>query len=222
MSLEIAQKLLTYARVAFALFVVLFVTSWQRMGPPDAFQLLTITSICLVFVLTIHFALYSIDLFLRFAHWLAHRGRDCSTIDKTGALVGRYTPLFRLVLPLSLVAFAGSLAGGPGMYFALSPNSGPLQALTSFGVFFASALTLYAATWFMSFRYRMDEHGIEIRRMLVTQSQYRWRDLTAVGTGPRVGDVVLVFRDGQCARIPRYSEGHEVIADFVLERMRHA
>jgi hypothetical protein len=222
LSFENAQKLLTYTRVAFALFIILFVMSWQRTGPPDWFKLLSIASICLVFVLIIHIALWSIDVALRVAHWLAHHGRDRRTVDASGALVGRYTPLFRIVLPLSLVAFAGALAGGPGMYFASGPNAAPPQMLMGFGLFFASAATLYAATYLMSFRYRMDDTGIEISKMLLARSYNRWSDLKAVGTGPLAGDIVLVFGNGQCARIPRYSEGHEVIADYALERMRHA
>ncbi|MEX0337773.1 MAG: hypothetical protein AB3N11_01920 [Arenibacterium sp.] len=222
MSLEVIQKLLTYMRVAFALFVVLFVMSWQRLGPPSTNQLLTITAICLGCVLVIHVVLWIVEMVWRFTHWLAHVGRDRLAQDEAGVLVGRYTPLFRIVMPLSLVAVSGALAGGPGMYMARGSNGETTQMLMSFGLFLTAALTLYTATYFMSFRYRIDDTGIEVSKMLVTQSTHRWSDLQAIGTGPLVGDIVLVFANGQCARIPRYSEGHEMITDYALERMRHA
>lgn len=209
-------------RVAFALFVVLFVMSWQRLGPPSAEQLLAITAICLGCVVAIHVALWAVELAWRLAHWLAHTGRDRLVRDDNGILVGRYTPLFRLVMPLSLFAFSGALAGGPGMYLAQSSNGDTTQMLVSLAMFLTATLTLSTATYFMSFRYRMDDTGIQVSKMLVAHSSHRWSDLKAIGTGPLVGDIVLVFANGQCARIPRYSEGHEMIANYALERMRYA
>ncbi|MEX0280393.1 MAG: hypothetical protein AB3N13_04280 [Arenibacterium sp.] len=209
-------------RVAFALFVVLFVMSWQRMGPPDAGQLFTITGICLGFVIVIHSVLWSVEMLWRFTRWLAHWGRDRLPQDDSGVLVGRYTPLFRIVMPLSLVALSGALAGGPGMHLAIGTEGGTSQALFGMGLFLTAALILYAATYFMTFRYRMDSSGVRISKMFIAHSHHRWHDLKAIGTGPLAGDVVLVFANGQCARIPRYSEGHEMIADYALERMRHA